>query len=302
MRKASNFVGGMGSSSTGNIGDILTKIGNGSDEYDWVPFIDLIGGAVSNGTTSITIPVANEDLIHNVGVGFVHRFKLANVDVATLSATAFSLETILSTVNGEQSATLSTVRGTHVSYDGAVQELSVNRAFSTSYDFLKCVSSAGTIPDIKMKIDGEGRIHTDQPVLVSGADYAEMFEWGDSNIYDEDRVGCTVVLSECGKVRVATESDINDTILGVVSANPTMVGNASPLGWDRKYLRDDFGRITGPNPDFDPEQEYTPRAYRKEYAVVGVIGQIPIRNGQVVKNSWIPMFKVSDSVTMYWVR
>jgi hypothetical protein len=78
--------------------------------------------------------------------------------------------------------------------------------------------------------------------------FAEMFEWYDGNLNNEDRAGMTVVLEE-GKVRPANKSYDNrysDAIIGVVGGDNTAVSaisNASSEEWHGKHLRDSFNRL-----------------------------------------------------------
>lgn len=71
---------------------------------------------------------------------------------------------------------------------------------------------------------------------VSSADYAEYFEWSDSNPNNEDRVGYFVSLNPERKIQVS-----GTNILGIVSATSGVIGNA-PQEWPKKYLLDEWGR------------------------------------------------------------
>ena len=71
------------------------------------------------------------------------------------------------------------------------------------------------------------------------ADYAEFFEWLDSNPDNEDRVGYFVTL-DGDKIRIATNED--DYILGVVSGEPFVLGNGDCDTWNGMFLRDEFRR------------------------------------------------------------
>ena len=71
------------------------------------------------------------------------------------------------------------------------------------------------------------------------ADYAEFFEWLDSNPDNEDRVGYFVTL-DGDKIRIATNED--DYILGVVSGEPFVLGNGDCDTWNGMFLRDAFRR------------------------------------------------------------
>jgi len=56
------------------------------------------------------------------------------------------------------------------------------------------------------------------------------------------------------------------------------------------------------NPDYDPSKSYQSRTERNEWQIVGLLGQIPIKKGQPVADSWIKMKDVSDTVEMYFVK
>ena len=103
-------------------------------------------------------------------------------------------------------------------------------------NFLQLVDGGNT----RFKFKGDGNATCDGSFSGGGADYAEYFEWIDGNSNNEDRVGLSVVLDN-GKIREATESDTN--IIGVVSANPTVVGDEQPHHWQNKFVTDDFGRV-----------------------------------------------------------
>ena len=85
---------------------------------------------------------------------------------------------------------------------------------------------------------GTGNVYLQGGGVYSGsADYAEMFEWVDGNPDAEDRRGLSVVLED-NKIRAAVAGE--DPI-GVISANPTILGDAAWNKWTEKHLRDDFG-------------------------------------------------------------
>jgi len=48
------------------------------------------------------------------------------------------------------------------------------------------------------------------------------------------------------------------------------------------------------NPDYDPNQVYVPRSQRPEWHVVGMFGQIPVKNGQVLGERWQLIKNVGD--------
>ena len=56
------------------------------------------------------------------------------------------------------------------------------------------------------------------------------------------------------------------------------------------------------NPDYDEDREYAPREDRDEWALIGLLGQVPVKAGETVPSRWIKMKAVSDAVEMYLVR
>lgn len=115
----------------------------------------------------------------------------------------------------------------------------------------------------------------------SGADYAELFEWLDSNPGAEDRRGLFVTL-DGEKIRLATAED--DYILGAISATPTVIGDAATEDWHGKYERDVFGDRVVQNGtyrlsetfDESKDNNYTSRLNRPEWGIVGLTGKLII--------------------------
>ena len=162
-----------------------------------------------------------------------------------------------------------------------------------------------------------GETHADGAYSGSGADYAEMFEWSDGNLNDEDRIGKFVTLSN-GKIRIANSSDTY--ILGVVSGSPMVIGD-NPMRWQGKYLNDEWGRplyenieitehipmtpdedgydpnskepqlkpvqriayIRKLNPEWNGEQAYNLRTDRKEWACIGLLGKLLVAQDGTLK-------------------
>lgn len=117
---------------------------------------------------------------------------------------------------------------------------------------------------------------------VTGADYAEYFEWEDGNINNEDRRGYFVTIVD-NKIKIAKEEDY---ILGVVSSCPAVVGN-SDLYWRKKYLTDEYGAPIKNedgsfilNPEFNPNIEYIPRECRSEWEIIGMMGVLTVNDDE----------------------
>lgn len=145
---------------------------------------------------------------------------------------------------------------------------------------------------------------------TSGADYAELFEWADKNPKAEDRAGRFMTL-DGEKIRIATPQD--EYILGIVSGNPSVVGDVHDDQWSGMFLTDIFGRplwedvevpdevdeegnIIVPahtkhrqklNPAYDNNQAYQPRTERPEWDAVGLVGKlVALDDGTCSVNGW----------------
>ena len=145
---------------------------------------------------------------------------------------------------------------------------------------------------------------------ASGADYAELFEWLDGNPDAEDRVGRFVTL-DGEQIRLAGPEDAY--ILGIVSGDPSVVGNVHDDQWQGMFLYDIFGRplwedaevpeelapdgtVLIPahvehrqrlNPDYDGTQPYIPRTQRPEWNAVGLLGKlVAVDDGSCQVNGW----------------
>jgi hypothetical protein len=131
---------------------------------------------------------------------------------------------------------------TNASYANHMNYWQASRAGSTSFNFLICISNNASSNDIELRIKGNGAVTSDSAYDSSGGDYAEYFEWKDGNTSSEDRVGYSIIL-DGEKIVKATDSDDASKILGVVSGNPSVVGDADIDRWKKKYLKDDFNRF-----------------------------------------------------------
>jgi hypothetical protein len=194
------------------------------------------------------------------------------------------------------------------------------RSASSAYTFLGAYSGNGStsaFSDREFNLRGDGTGLCDGSWTGGGADYAEYFEWSDGNLDAEDRRGISVVL-DGEKIRPAVAGE--DPI-GVISGNPSVVGDAAWNKWSGKYLRDDYGTYIQEDyevindegetviqqrrklsPAYDPDQEYVPREQRLEWDCVGLMGKLRIRKGQPTGSRWIKMHDISDSVEEWLVR
>ena len=235
---------------------------------------------------------ASDDGTYHAAGGSYHEFRQSISNSASLVVTAS---------NG--------------SYAGNLIHASTVRAATNAYSLLKLES--GTFTDAEFNFAGNGNAFADGSFSGGGADYAEYFEWSDSNPDEEDRRGISVVL-DGDKIR---EAVAGEDPIGVISGNPSVVGDAAWNKWSGKYLRDEFGTYIQEdyevededgntviqqrrklNPAYDPEVEYLSREERPEWDCVGLMGKLRIRKGQVTGSRWIKMRDISDSVEEWLVR
>ena len=172
-------------------------------------------------------------------------------------------------------------------------------------------SSASSLSNA-FRITFDGKTYGLSAFNATGADYAEYFEWLDGNPHNEDRIGRFVAL-DGDKIKLA-ESPY-DYIIGIISGNQSMIGNASEDSWNNMYLRDEFGRLIYEdvevviedheelegteelipkakrvterriklNPDYNPNKTYIPRSERREWGIVGMLGQIVVKDNGTCK-------------------
>ena len=201
--------------------------------------------------------------------------------------------------------------------------LRVERSANSGYQFLLCRSGGrydNTAGDTEFNLRGDGNGYADASWNGGGADYAEYFEWQDGNPDNEDRVGYAVSLVG-NKIKIA---EAGEEVIGVISGNPSVVGDTAWNDWQDKYLKDDFGRYLWEeyadedgnttddngdllkrrvlNPDYDDSLEYQPREDRQEWDVVGLMGKLRVRVGQQTNSNWIKLQDISDTVEEWLVK
>lgn len=155
-------------------------------------------------------------------------------------------------------------------------------------------------PGLAAKINQSGEAAIDRTWLAGGQHYSEMFETSNS-LGIEYGYFVTFEGPE-GKIRKARKED--GYILGVTSHSSSIVGNSMELRWSQKYVTDEWGgiqyqQVTVPalydrtgnliepahvenqpvlNPNWNPKQPYLPRRLRPEWVVVGLLGQVLVRD------------------------
>lgn len=178
-----------------------------------------------------------------------------------------------------------------------------DKANNSDYSFMQARSS--NTSDTEFNLRGDGNAYADGSWNGGGADYAEFFEWLDGNPNNEDRRGYSVSLVG-NKIKIAQKGE---TIIGVISGNPSVIGDSAWNMWTEKYLRDDFGtyirdeegfRIL--NPNYNPDIDYISREERPEWGIVGLMGKLCIRKGQEIMPNWIKMQDISDNVEQWLIK
>ena len=206
-------------------------------------------------------------------------------------------------LSASDNGSVQVMRNTNGSFSNSLIFGYVSRTSNSAFQYIKFAANAASDTDFVLR--GDGNAYADGSWNGGGADYAEYFEWSDGNTEAEDRRGISVVL-DGDKIREAVDGE---EPIGVISGNPSVVGDAGWNKWSGKYLRDDYGSYVRDenghrqlNADFDPDLEYVPREDRPEWDTVGLMGKLRIRKGQVTGARWIKMRDVSDTVEEWLVR
>jgi len=202
----------------------------------------------------------------------------------------------------------SIIYNSSTSFGGNLCDWRVGRSNTSAFNFLQMRSNSASSNDTEFFFRGDGNAFADGSFSGGGADYAEYFEWKDGNTDNEDRRGYTVVL-DGHQIRKSTSDDNASTIIGVVSSNPSMVGDSDINQWKHKYQTDNYGTyIRDENGDrvlnssYDDTKEYISREDRQEWNTIGLMGKLRIRVGQTIGDRWIKMREISDTVHEYLVR
>jgi hypothetical protein len=151
-------------------------------------------------------------------------------------------------------------------------------------------------------IKGDGDVEANGTVTSGSFDFAEYMETYDGN---NIQPGTPVVIDHGRFVRTAER---NEEPFGVVSATAGFVCN-NPMEWHDKYCRDNFGGYIRDskgnkvlNDNFDPNKKYKKRSDRKEWVVVGFIGQVYIKNGAPVNKKWVRLGRTSDESSLWIIK
>ena len=189
-------------------------------------------------------------------------------------------------------------------YDSAVIGANTpGRSGSTAFKFFRATDNS----EEKTNIRGDGSIQARNTTLQA-FDYAEFFEVAlTEHTASGIPAGVTVALTG-SKVIPASQS--NEEPIGIVRPRnaPAIIGNSPWNHWHAKYKTTDYGepildenQSPVVNPSF-VSQSYTPREDRNEWVIIGLLGQIPITNGQPTGSSWRKMHNISPTASMWFVK
>lgn len=154
---------------------------------------------------------------------------------------------------------------------------------------MKSVSTGTVTHSNGFRVTQAGAVYGLAAYNTTGADYAECFEWEDGNPNDDERVGRFVTLVG-DKIQMANTTDF---VLGVVTAHSSVIGN-NPIDWNGRFVKDVYGRIQVDSEgipitveNYDETQKYVERVNRKEWATVGLLGQLVAEDdGTCQENSY----------------
>lgn len=193
------------------------------------------------------------------------------------------------TATGQGSLSFGNSTTTAGSYQVAFGQYNVTNQSATTY---KLVVGNGTGTGARancFRVAATG-VYAAGSYASSGADYAEYFEWEDGNPDGEDRRGLLVTYGNGEKIRIASPGD---DILGIVSGNASVIGDAYEDQWQGQYLCDIYGSLIQKeqedeegnlvtnwelNPEYDSTQTYIPRSQRPEWAPIGMLGKLVVRD------------------------
>ena len=165
------------------------------------------------------------------------------------------------------------------------------RAGTDAFNFGRWRTNVGGSPDSEFIFNGAGSAFADGAWNGGGADYAEYFEWADGNPSSQDRVGVSVKLDGT-KIVASTSSDDASAIIGVISANPSVVGDTAGLRWQSKYERDDYNRYVWEAYTFT---EWTIPATETEEAIHHIYPTDYIPSGVTVPSDAVVISKDDDN-------
>jgi len=254
----SNIIAASSDSEINSIGSAI--IGGGAHEIDTATGAAILGGAsneISGGSGNAVILGGADNEISNA--------KLS-------SAILGSEECVIAGAAGQRT-TIIAGRNVVAASAGATGQYQVMGG-----------DNGATPGGPRWRIAGDGEFFGNGAFNTSGADYAEFFRNADGIAHPVgrivSRVGRAVTLGQPGK-----------RPLSVVTANPSVIGNADAAGWAGRFRRSEFGEpIYTPDgeravdPSYDHTKRHVPRSERpEEHTLVALLGQVLCAVGEGVQ-------------------
>ena len=99
-------------------------------------------------------------------------------------------------------------------------------------------------------------------------------------------------------VPMAKWTDVDNTIHNISIANAGIEKMIIPSDAKLYIVKED---VLNPEWDQTTQEEYSNRSSRQEWGIVGLLGQIWIKNKQPIKPSWKPLGKTNSEATLYLI-
>ena len=174
-------------------------------------------------------------LFRGVSRGNRQGLNLTSHGQLRLGAMEDKTESTLAIVGRENETPKITALASSKFFNSSVLNLQTKAPNSKYYNFITAKSDLTEKSNNGLevfRVDGEGSVYTETGYFSNSTGYAEVFEWADSNLNNEDRLGYTVTLNAEGKLIVADEGD---PVLGVIVENAALIGDANWNAWKDKY-------------------------------------------------------------------
>jgi hypothetical protein len=224
---------GTGNKAIDGFGSCFIGAGNGNKAYGSYSFVGAGFLNRSYGLRSSVVGGASNYVKTSAARGFIGggRYNYVSSIDATIGGGFYN------SVTGAYGAVLGG-KGNHAKYgwSAAFGGGSETRA---NYDIVLGATNTTTpsTANNTIRLEGAlGNVKIDGTVSSPESDYAEYFEWEDKNVNSEDRKGLFVSLSK-DKIKISDEY-----VIGIVSVQPSVIGDSAPNSWSKKYIKDIWGQ------------------------------------------------------------
>ena len=245
----------------------------------------IVGYSNANMTNVSNVKAAldyiNENFASNTSTGVKKGSGVNSVVSVNAEAANSALKGAVALGNGVSAANYGCALG---KFNGTMSGSTLSSQLGTVFVIGNGTSDSNRSNALKLSM--AGKLTIAGAFDTGNADFAEMYEWLDGNVSNEDRRGRFVTL-EGDKIRYAQAGDDID---GLTSAAPCLVGDNADY-WHGKYVTDVFGAVVYEkvidddgvesyqmkiSPDYDPTQPYIPRSERPEYSYVSMCGKVVV--------------------------